>query len=101
MNWSSANHRHGFRKCTSVGYALSIIAYFFFLLSLVGLFACAGVIAETLLKGDYTHSDLIVILVPISSFIVHRILNAVALGIAKRKGFKYDYKKDECTWNQP
>jgi len=101
MKWSSANHRHGFRKCTSVGYALTIIANFFFLLSLVGLFAFGGVITELLLKGDYAHSDLIVILVPICSFIVYRILNKIALGIAERKGFKYDNEKDECTWNQP
>ena len=100
MSWFSENHRQGFRKCTPVGYFLSGIASLFFVLTLVSPFAIAAIIGNLLRKGDYAHGDLILFLLPIISFIVYWILDTVALGLAERKGFKYDYEKDECTWNQ-
>ncbi len=99
MNWSSENHRQGFSQCTPTGYTLSGIAYFFFLLTLISPFAVVGVIGSLLLKGDYEHSVLILFLMPLISYIITWLLNTTVLRLAERKGFKYDYEKDECTWN--
>jgi len=99
--WSSNNHREGFRKCTSIGYTLSVIADLFYLFFLISPFAFGGVIAYSIFEGKYAHSLLLMFFATIISFIVSWLLNKVALGIAERKGFKYDYEKDKCTWNQP
>ena len=101
MNWSSENHKDGFRKCTPIGYFLSGIAYLFFLITLVFPFAIGGIIANQLRLGNYSHSLLNLFLFPIITFVIYWTLDTVASAIAERKGFKYDYEKDECTWNQP
>ena len=100
MNWFSENHRLGFKNCTSAGYTLSLIADYFFLLALIGLLAFGGYIAYLFIKGNYSHSSLFLFLVPIISYVISWLLNAVTSGIAVRNGFKYDYEKDECTWDQ-
>ena len=88
-------------RCTSAGYALSVIADYFFLSTLVAPFAVAGFIAYSLYKGIYAHSTLLLFILPIIFYLASWILDALARWMAQNKGFQYDYEKDECTWNRP
>jgi len=93
--WSSENERKGFQQCTPAGYTIHGIG------GLV-LFAgglCAVVSAGLLLSRTFHRWLLWLILIPVALLVIGWLLDRTAWWLAERKGFKYDYKANKCTWN--
>lgn len=100
--WESENHRKGFGQCTRLGYVLRSIAdltgFFGLILSTVGtLIALFGWVR----LGFDIRSFILVptmIVIGLGFAVAARIIEACAMGIAKRKQFHHDYKSMRCTW---
>jgi hypothetical protein len=96
--WYSESQRIGKQKCTPIGYAIHVVAGLLRLISLLSLFGTLAHFAHRGIAGTFTASLLWLLAVPFGLGFISEVLYQYSWKLAMRKGFQYDYERDEASW---
>ena len=96
--WYSVNEAKGFKRCTPLGYAVHAISILVLMVGGIWLLLVPGVILYSFFH-PFKGRIFPLVALPIILLVLGWLLNKLAWSMAERKGFKYDYESDKCTWN--
>ena len=96
--WDSESQRIGFRKCTLTGYKLRNVAELIGLLGLLLLIVTILFLIWRGLNGAFHAGQLWWIAFPFSLGFFGDVISLSGYLMAKRKGFRYDWKLKEASW---
>lgn len=96
--WFSESQRIGKQKCTPFGYVLHGIAE---MIGFAGLL-CFLIIALNLvyrgITSTFTVPDLWMLAAPFGIGLISEVFYQYSWWLAARKGYQYNYERDEATW---
>lgn len=96
--WYSESERTGTQKCSPTGYVLRGIADIIGLLGLVFLFVVPAVLVWNWFSGVFQASLWWLFALPFGLGAVSEALFQFSCSLSRRRGFHYDYEKDEASW---
>lgn len=98
--WFGEGERIGMQKCTPIGYVLNGVGGILWLAGIVTIFAAPLYLVRRAIGGDFEWVLLWLLLAPLAIVLVGSLLIAASWLLASLKGFRYDYERDEATWNE-
>jgi hypothetical protein len=96
--WFSESQRIGNQKCSPTGYRLHVIADLIGFLGLLLLFVVPAVLVSEWVSGTFHGSHFWLFAVPFGLGMVSELLFQYSWWLTLRKGFHYDYERDEASW---
>ena len=98
--WFGEGERTGMQKCTPIGYALNGLGGLLWLAGILALFGVPLYLAYRAVASDFGWALLWLLLAPFAIVFVGSLFIGASWLLASRKGFHYDYERDEATWNE-
>jgi len=98
--WDHESQRIGKRKCTPLGYVLHTIAE---LMGFIGLLFIFRIIAFCIYRAIVGTFHLLYLRLLIFPFVIGLVAEAmyqISWLLAAKRGFAYDYKKCQASWNK-
>jgi membrane protein implicated in regulation of membrane protease activity len=98
--WDHESQRIGKKKCTPLGYALHTIAELLGLIGMLFMFGIIGFLVYRAITGNFRLSFLWLLIFPFALGLVAEAMYRISWVLATKKGFEYDYKKCQASWNE-
>ncbi len=96
--WDHESQRIGKKKCTSIGYAMHVIAELLGFAGLLLLLTMMVWLPYKYFTGYVETIRLWALLLPFILGLISELLYRFSWWLAKRKEFHYDYEKNEASW---
>lgn len=99
--WDSENQRLGMKACTPSGYAVRVWGDFVGFLSLISLFLVVpGYLIYLHFSHQFSWRHLFLLLIPLASGIIGRVMFEIGWRLAAKKKFQYDSPTMTAKWQE-